>query len=92
MAVGPNPLGVFFEIEVPIFAEDDVIESESVTSQQKIRLIESVLSCRGHRHGFRIVNKDMLPQKIWADCIKCIKFPNCDETAVLTELDREAAT
>lgn len=39
------------------------------------------------RHGFKDIDKDMLPQKIWADCIKCVKFPNCDETAVLTELD-----
>jgi amino-acid N-acetyltransferase len=40
------------------------------------------------RHGFEIINKDLLPQKIWADCIKCVKFPNCDETAVWKMLDR----
>ena len=43
------------------------------------------------RHGFHIVEKALLPQKIWADCIKCVKFPNCDETAMLKTLDRQAA-
>lgn len=38
------------------------------------------------RMGFRVVEKDVLPQKIWADCIHCPKFPDCDETAVLLEM------
>lgn len=33
--------------------------------------------------GFAIVDKDILPQKIWADCVHCPKYPDCDETAVL---------
>lgn len=36
--------------------------------------------------GFRLINKDVLPHKIWGDCIRCIKFPNCDENAVITEI------
>lgn len=36
--------------------------------------------------GFREVEKQMLPNKIWADCVKCVKFPDCDETAMLLEL------
>ncbi|MDK2955188.1 MAG: amino-acid N-acetyltransferase [Desulfovibrionales bacterium] len=36
--------------------------------------------------GFTVVNKDILPQKIWADCLNCHKFPDCDETAMLIEL------
>lgn len=43
------------------------------------------------RHGFKAVDKELLPQKIWADCIKCVKFPNCDEMAMLKTLDRQAA-
>ena len=31
---------------------------------------------------FGIVGKDVLPQKIWADCIHCPKFPDCDEIAM----------
>ena len=36
--------------------------------------------------GFHLIDKDQLPHKIWADCIDCIKFPNCDETAVIMDL------
>lgn len=32
---------------------------------------------------FRKIDKSTLPHKIWSDCIKCIHFPNCDETAVV---------
>lgn len=34
------------------------------------------------RIGFKEVGKDVLPQKIWADCIHCPKFPDCDEVAM----------
>ena len=37
------------------------------------------------RFGFRMVEKSTLPQKIWADCIHCVKFPECDEIAMLRE-------
>jgi amino-acid N-acetyltransferase len=36
--------------------------------------------------GLRVVDKATLPQKIWADCLKCVKFPECDETAMILEL------
>jgi len=32
--------------------------------------------------GFDVVDKTLLPQKIWGDCAVCRKFPGCDETAV----------
>jgi len=38
------------------------------------------------KHGFEIVDKATLPQKIWAECIKCVKFPDCDEVAMLKHL------
>ncbi|MCP4665652.1 MAG: N-acetyltransferase, partial [Deltaproteobacteria bacterium] len=31
--------------------------------------------------GFEEVHKSSLPNKIWSDCLKCPKFPDCDETA-----------
>ena len=37
--------------------------------------------------GFRVVDKDTLPRKIWVDCIDCLKFPHCDETAVVLHLN-----
>lgn len=36
--------------------------------------------------GFRDVDKAKLPQKIWSDCIKCHKFPECDEHGVILSL------
>jgi amino-acid N-acetyltransferase len=35
------------------------------------------------RFGFEEVAKSLLPQKIWADCLKCTRFPNCDEVAMV---------
>lgn len=39
------------------------------------------------RMGFHKVDKSTLPQKVWSECINCPKFPDCDEEAVVTELD-----
>ena len=37
--------------------------------------------------GFKEISKEELPaQKIWADCIKCKKFPVCNEIAVIYTL------
>ncbi len=38
--------------------------------------------------GFKVIEKEKLPQKIWSDCIKCVKFPNCDETAVIIDIEK----
>ena len=38
------------------------------------------------RIGFERVDKSELPHKVWRDCLKCTKFPHCDETAVLKTL------
>ncbi|HHX50191.1 MAG TPA: N-acetyltransferase [Clostridia bacterium] len=32
--------------------------------------------------GFEEISKELLPQKAWKDCLDCVKFPNCDETAL----------
>ncbi len=36
--------------------------------------------------GFAVIEKSELPQKIWGDCIKCAKFPECDEIALSISL------
>ena len=36
--------------------------------------------------GFRLVDKSELPHKVWGDCIKCVKFPDCDENAMILDL------
>ncbi|NQU42904.1 GNAT family N-acetyltransferase, partial [bacterium] len=33
--------------------------------------------------GFAEVEKSQLPHKIWGECVRCPKFPDCDEVAVL---------
>lgn len=38
------------------------------------------------RFGFEEVEKSTLPHKIWADCMKCPRFPDCDEVAMILEL------
>ena len=38
------------------------------------------------RLGFEVIEKSELPQKIWSDCIKCVKFPDCDEIALSISL------
>lgn len=37
--------------------------------------------------GFIEAAKDDLPHKVWKECINCPKFPNCDETAMILNLD-----
>lgn len=39
-----------------------------------------------HNLGFKTVPKETLPEKVWGVCVKCYKFNNCDEIAVLLEL------
>jgi amino-acid N-acetyltransferase len=47
--------------------------------------------------GFYLADKKDMPHKVWKDCLNCIKFPDCDENAMILELrhsedseDREA--
>lgn len=38
------------------------------------------------KFGMRIVDKAELPHKVWGDCMKCVKFPDCDEIAMILDL------
>ena len=38
--------------------------------------------------GFGQVSRESLPHKVWADCVRCPKFPDCDEEAVDIALRR----
>ena len=42
--------------------------------------------------GFSQLNKVELPHKIWAECYRCPKFPNCDEVALIYHLDTSASS
>lgn len=39
--------------------------------------------------GFTQTDKMELPHKVWNECYRCPKFPNCDETALICHLDTE---
>jgi len=36
--------------------------------------------------GFRVIDKKELPHKVWADCLNCPHFPDCDEIAMLLQI------
>ena len=36
--------------------------------------------------GFKVIEKDALPMKVWSDCARCPKQQNCDEIAVIKNL------
>jgi len=35
------------------------------------------------RFGFRVVSREDLLPIVWADCVNCLKFPDCDEVPML---------
>ncbi len=39
-----------------------------------------------HRLGFHTVQKEIFPEKVWGVCVKCSKFDDCNEIAVLRVL------
>ena len=40
--------------------------------------------------GFKVIEKDSLPMKVWSDCAKCPKQQNCNEIAVIKTVSRDA--
>ena len=40
--------------------------------------------------GFKEINKESIPEhKIWADCIKCIHFPVCNEVSLMYRIETQ---
>jgi amino-acid N-acetyltransferase len=39
------------------------------------------------RFGFRLVSREDLLPIVWADCVNCVKFPDCDEVPMLLDLE-----
>jgi amino-acid N-acetyltransferase len=39
------------------------------------------------RFGFREVDKSELPRKVWGECLRCPKFPDCDEVAMIYHVE-----
>ncbi|OGS46980.1 MAG: GNAT family N-acetyltransferase [Elusimicrobia bacterium RIFOXYD2_FULL_34_15] len=36
--------------------------------------------------GFKIVQKEVLPHKIWFECVRCHLFPDCNEVPVMKDI------
>ena len=39
------------------------------------------------RFGFKVVSREDLLPIVWADCVNCVKFPDCDEIPMLLNLE-----
>ena len=39
-----------------------------------------------NKNGYDVVEMNVLPEKVWGACINCHKFRNCDEIAVLKQI------
>jgi len=40
------------------------------------------------KFGFSQVDKMELPRKVWSECYRCPKFPDCDEVALVCNMDQ----
>jgi len=38
------------------------------------------------KHGFKPLEKDKLPMKIWGECLNCPRHPDCDEQALIYDV------
>jgi amino-acid N-acetyltransferase len=43
------------------------------------------------KFSFRQVDTGELPRKVWAECYRCPKFPNCDEVALIYQAQPPSA-
>lgn len=41
-----------------------------------------------NKMGFNEVDKKELPHKVWSECFRCPKFPDCDEVALIYKADK----
>lgn len=48
--------------------------------------------CFFERLAFTKVQKDQLPMKVWSDCAKCSKQDNCDEVALIYNMEKSRNT
>ena len=39
------------------------------------------------KFGFVQVDKNELPRKVWGECLRCPKFPDCDEVALIYKME-----
>lgn len=63
-------------------------EAEELSCLQEV-LVLTYLPDFFKKLHFTEIDKESIPEhKIWADCIKCIHFPVCNETSLIYRLER----
>ncbi|MFT7879979.1 MAG: N-acetyltransferase [Sulfurimonas sp.] len=63
------------------------LDEAKVLGVEEDVLVLTYLPAFFEKLGFREINKEVIPEhKIWADCIKCIHFPVCNEVALIYKL------
>jgi len=85
--------------EIKSVAVDEELQKQGVGNQLVAACIEegkalgiSTIFCLTYKpvffgkFGLTEVDKMSLPQKIWTECYRCHKYPNCDETAMIMQL------
>lgn len=61
-------------------------EAKALEVEEDI-LVLTYLPAFFEKLNFKEINKELIPEhKIWADCIKCIHFPVCNEIALVYKL------
>ena len=66
------------------------LESEAVANDLESIFAFTYTPQFFERLGFEEVERGELPLKVWKDCLRCSKFQNCDEIAVLKRLKQTA--
>ncbi len=84
VAIQPESLknGLGFKLVETLLDESRVLEIERV-------FVLTYQPLFFEKCGFKRIEKESLPQKVWTECINCPKFPNCDEIALLKRLTLE---
>ena len=67
----------------------EALEKEAVQSGLVAMFAFTYVSGFFEKLGFREVDRGLLPLKAWKDCLRCPKFQNCDEIAMLKTLQAE---
>jgi amino-acid N-acetyltransferase len=78
--------------EIRSLAVDPDVQGQGIGSKlverclseaETLRMKNVFVLCRGpeffRRFGFHEIKKESLPVRIWADCVNCPKYPDCDE-------------
>jgi amino-acid N-acetyltransferase len=81
LAVHPDHLGKKIGSKL---TEEILLEAESFAVKKVFALTYRPGFFK--RFGFVQIDRSELPLKIWADCIMCVKFPDCDEIAMMKEI------